>query len=159
MATAADAPSVQRCISAAFAPYREDYTPAAFADTVPSTAQVLQRIRSMHVMVASTANDATRVIGTLSALRVDLGHAHLRGMAVEPEFQGNGVAKALLSAMEAALHAQGLDRITLDVSAPLWRAQQLYERHSFRRTGRVNPFFGMLVYEYEKRLNFPMHSP
>lgn len=153
MATAADASGVHRCISAAFAPYCAEYTPAAFADTVPGTPQVLQRIRSMHVMVALTADDPARVIGTLSASRVDAGHAHLRGMAVEPAFQGKGVAKALLSAMEAEMHAQGLDRITLDVSAPLWQAQQLYERGGFRRTGCVKPFFGMLVYEYEKRLD------
>jgi ribosomal protein S18 acetylase RimI-like enzyme len=144
-------------MAAAFAPYREEYTPAAFADTIPTTAQVLKRILTMRVMVASSANDATRVLGTLSALSVDAGHAHLRGMAVAPEFQGNGVAKALLNAIERELQAQGLERITLDVAAPLRRAKQFYERNGFRRTGRVNSFFGMKVYEYEKPLSLPRH--
>jgi ribosomal protein S18 acetylase RimI-like enzyme len=145
-----DAPHIERCLYHAFDPYRNAYTPGGFDDTVPSLAAIRERIAKMLVLVA-VGDDA--VIGTLAAvIETQSQHAHLRGMAVEPNWQGRGVASALLHAMEHELRAREARRVTLGVTAPLSRAQQLYEANGFQRTGRVNSYFGMALYEYEKSL-------
>jgi hypothetical protein len=55
---------VFQCFAAAFEPYRTQYTPAAFADTVPTGEAMLLRLQQMHVLVAILAGD---VVGTISA--------------------------------------------------------------------------------------------
>src|SRR5579862_2326606 len=71
-----DASGILACLAAAFAPYRDAYTPGAFADTVP--ASLLQRMSQMTVLVAERAGE---IVGTISCSGHD---GHLRGMAVAP---------------------------------------------------------------------------
>lgn len=78
---------------------------------------------------------------------------HLRGVAVSPEWQGSGVATALLRAAENELRTNGCTFVTLDTTAPLKRATRFYEKHGFSASGRVSDFFGMPLYEYAKPLS------
>lgn len=78
---------------------------------------------------------------------------HLRGMAVLPEWQGTGVASALLAAIEAELEKRGCTASTLDTTEPLARAIGFYAGHGYSPTGRVSDFFGMKLYEYSKKLS------
>src|SRR5947207_1776255 len=64
-ATSADAARVERCLREAFEPYRGEYTPAAFADTVPSLRDVEARIATMTCLIA--CDDAGEVLGTITA--------------------------------------------------------------------------------------------
>ena len=73
-------------------------------------------------------------------------------MAVLPEFQGLGIADGLLNAAEKELRAQGCSRVTLDTTRPLLRAMRFYTRHGYTRTDRLQSFFGMPLFEYEKQL-------
>jgi putative acetyltransferase len=73
-------------------------------------------------------------------------------MAVLPEWQGSGVARALLHAAETELRKNQCERVTLDTTEPLQRAVRFYEKHGFRPSGRVSDFFGMPLYEYVKLL-------
>jgi GNAT superfamily N-acetyltransferase len=73
-------------------------------------------------------------------------------MAVQPEWQGSGVAAKLLAAIEAHLHSCGCDRITLDTTSPLEPAMKFYEKNGYRRSGNVVDFFGMSLIEYVKQL-------
>jgi len=146
-ATAADAQGVLDCLQAAFQPYRELYTPPAYADTVLAPQTVLERLRTMHLFVAVNAHG--EVIGTIGGV-ASAAEGHIRGMAVLPGWQGRGVAKALLLAVEAELLARGCVRITLDTTQPLQRAIRFYERHGYRATGAVQDFFGMQLFEYAK---------
>lgn len=82
----------------------------------------------------------------------DVTEGHLRGMAVLPEWQGGGVAEALLRAAEAELVSRNCACITLDTTEPLQRATRFYEKHGYRRSGRVSDFFGMRLHEYVKYL-------
>jgi len=155
------------CLRAAFEPFRQQYSAAALADTtlLPSTVQ--QRLASMSVFVALTPDGA--LIGTIGCHLVDpkkAGHGaapangidlakndgHIRGMAVLPEWQGKGVADALLAAVEDELRRLGCARATLDTTAPLERAIRFYARHGYRATGRVSEFYGMPLYQYAKAL-------
>ena len=148
-AVISDAPLVAACLDAAFAPNRDLYSSAAYADTVPSLEGILRRIASMRVLVAVAGN---QVAGTIAGELKERGEGHLRGMAVLPQWQGSGIAIQLLTAIEDYLHTQGCHRVTLDTTLPLQRAIRFYQSHGYRHTGVIGDFFGMPLYEYAKDL-------
>jgi ribosomal protein S18 acetylase RimI-like enzyme len=92
------------------------------------------------------------VVGTIGCTVYGDGEGHLRGMAVRPEWQGSGVAGALLEQAESHLAQSNCQRVTLDTTQPLERAVRFYEKHGYRLTGMVNDFFGMSLFEYAKVL-------
>jgi ribosomal protein S18 acetylase RimI-like enzyme len=150
-ATTADTSAVLHCLHTAFAPYREQYSPAAFADTVLTPETLLQRMKTMAILVA--VSDREKIVGTVACHVLEPDAAskkdgHIRGMAVLPGHQGSGVAERLLRAAESELRAAGCARILLDTTAPLERAIRFYEKNGFRRSGVVRDFFGMPLYEY-----------
>jgi len=143
-----DGEAIVACLAAAFAPYCNSYTPAAFADTVLDPGLVRHRLREMCVFVAVSEGN---VVGTVACTaRGEEGH--LRGMAVLPDWQGSGVASALLQAAEAEIRNKRCKRVTLNTTEPLARAIRFYARHAFTRSGRVSDFFGMPLHEWVKFL-------
>lgn len=92
-----------------------------------------------------------RIVGTLGGAAHG-SEGHLRGMAVLPEWQGRGVATALLAAIEVALEREGCTAATLDTTEPLECAVRFYTRNGYSPTGRVSEFFRMQLYEYSKKL-------
>src|SRR5215471_12507203 len=140
-----DTKAIQTCMAAAFEPYRAEYSPGAYADTVLNDEGLLHRLQQMHVLVAAIDG---KIVGTITGTP----KAHLRGMAVLPEWRGSGVAAKLLAAIETRLHAQGCQRITLNTTVPLDRARKFYEKHGYQRSGKVSDFFGMPLIEYVKEL-------
>src|SRR5262245_37764865 len=149
-ATPADAAAVPDCLRAAFEPYRGQYTPAAFEDTVLTPDTIGKRFATMTVFLAATA--AGEVVGTVARGVVRVGEGHLRGMAALPSWQGRGVAEELLNAAETELRRAGCDRVSLDTTRYLGRAMRFYEAHGFCASGRVGDFFGMELFEYVKAL-------
>ena len=149
-ATHADAYGILQCLATAFEPYRHDYTPAGFADTVLSPETIATRLSVMTLFVAQS--DTGEIIGTIGCNDNGQGEGHLRGMAVLPSLQGRGVAAALLSAAEQALKENGCQRITLDTTRPLHRAIRFYESNGYVPTGVVGDFFGMELIEYAKTI-------
>src|SRR5437763_10493565 len=150
-ATVADAHALRNCLSDAFEPYRTQYTPQAFADTVPDLDGIERRLRTMTCFVATDENGD--LAGTIAAQPVGTGEGHLRGMAVPERWQGSGVASLLLSTAENLLRDAGCTVISLDTTRPLERAIRFYERQGFAPTGRVQDFYGMPLYEYKKALS------
>jgi ribosomal protein S18 acetylase RimI-like enzyme len=144
-----DGNAILECLWAAFATYRSQYTPEAFADTVLDSETVQRRLREMRVFVAVSEG---KIVGTVGC-SVHGKRGHLRGMAVLPDWQGTAVASALLQAAEAELMASGCAYVTLGTTEPLMRAIRFYEKHGFSATGRVSDFFGMRLYEYSKSLS------
>ncbi len=140
-----DLPSMISCLSSAFEPFRELYTPEAYLHTTLNEELGRERLASMHVLVAVDSNQ--RVIGTLTWHLKGEGWGHLRGMAVLPESQGTGVAQALLDQALAALRDEGCHRVTLRTTRPLARAVHFYEKNGFRDSGVVADFHGMPVIE------------
>jgi len=143
-----DAGAILKCLAAAFEPYRAEYSPAAFADTVLDEETVHVRFLQMHVLVATASGN---VVGTISGVCHD-GEGHLRGMAVLPEWRRLGVAAKLLAAIESCLSARGCNRITLDTTLPLQAAMKFYEKNGYRRSANIADFFGMPLLEYIKQL-------
>jgi ribosomal protein S18 acetylase RimI-like enzyme len=148
-ATQADAEGILRCLEQAFALYRDSYTPLSFEDTVLTRETLAVRFTEMEILVA--AENSGQVIGTI-AYKVEGREGHVRGMAVLPEHQGSGVAEGLLSQVESELRDLHCSAITLDTTKPLRRAIRFYEKHGFRATGEIAPFFGMELLAYRKQL-------
>jgi ribosomal protein S18 acetylase RimI-like enzyme len=141
------------CLHAAFEPYRQHYSPAGFADTTLDSETIQRRMAEMSVFVAE--ENGEDVIATIAGNVVASSggeEGHIRGMAVLAEWQGQGIAELLLAAVESELRSRGCKYITLDTTAPLERAIKFYERHGYRRSGKVGDFFGMPLYEYMKSL-------
>ena len=148
-AHASDVEGILRCLQAAFAGYKNLYTPEAFADTVLDSRSLEARMQKMRVLVAVSGD---QIIGTVSGANCGDGEGHLRGMAVLPAHQGTGVARDLLAAIERWLKANGCSRVTLDTTLPLQPAMNFYERNGYRKSERITDFFGMTLIEYTKAL-------
>jgi len=144
----ADSPAILTCLLAAFTPYRSEYTPGAFADTVLSPESLHLRLQQMHVLVATVDGS---IVGTVSGVCHAL-EGHLRGMAVLPEWRGQGIATKLLAAIEGWLGSRGCRRIMLDTTQPLKAAMAFYESNGYRSSGKISNFFGMPLLEYVKQL-------
>lgn len=150
-ATPADVSGILGCLRAAFEPYRDRYTADAFADTVLTSETIHLRLAVMTVLVAVTP--AAEIVGTIGCNVVSPEEGHIRGMAVLPGWQGAGVAAQLLQAAEGELRSSHCRRVTLDTTEPLQRAMRFYERNGYRRSGKVDDFFGMPLFEYVKNLD------
>jgi len=150
VATEADVEGILQCLSAAFDPYRNKYTQEGFGDTVLDRQSLQNRMQNMRILVACLRDE---IAGTIAGAVEPKGEGHLRGMAVLPRFHRTGVAEKLLEAIEDWLRDQGCSRITLDTTEPLLAAMKFYEKHGYRRSGRVTDFFGMPLIEYEKELS------
>lgn len=149
-ADAADSQAIVECFQEAFAAYRSVYTPGAYRDTVVGPEDLENRMATMCVFVATTF--AGEVVGTVACYVVGLDEGHIRGMAVRPAWHGADVAGKLIRSVESELRDRGCTRISLDATLPLQRAMRFYEKHGFRRSGRVSDFFGMEMVEYVKTL-------
>jgi len=147
-ATAADSEAILACLRAAFAPYEGRYTPGGYEDTVLTPQSLRERLKTMSVFVAVSEGN---VIGTI-ACATSGNEGHLRGMAVDPQWLGKDIAAKLLEAAEDELRNKHCRLITLDTTHPLERARRFYEKHGYRRSGRVTDFFGMPLTEYVKTL-------
>lgn len=73
------------------------------------------------------------------ALRALALHAgEIKRMYVRPEYRGQGIAEALLSAVENFAKAQGYKELYLDTAADMIAAARLYERCGYERCERYN---------------------
>ena len=148
-ALAGEVGGVRRCLAGAFEPFRLQYTPGAFADTVPTVETIRERMRRMTVYIAVAG--AREIVGTV-ACEVEGVEGHVRGMAVQPAWQGHGIADRLLRTVESDLAAAECVRIRLGTTDPLQRAISFYRRNGFAASGKVTDFYGMPLYEYVKAL-------
>lgn len=149
-ATDEDAAQILACLRAAFEDYRQQYTTDAFVDTVLTPETFQERLVAMIVFVA--VNESGEVVGTSACNLVGPEEGHLRGMAVLPSLRGSGIAGQLLSHAEEELRGRGCTHVTLDTTEPLQRAMLFYEKHGYRRSGKISDFFGMPLVEYRKVL-------
>jgi GNAT superfamily N-acetyltransferase len=145
-----DASGILACLQAAFEPYRREYSEAGFHDTVLDADTLRARMAQMPVFVA--ARDGA-IVGTIAANVLEDREGHIRGMAVAPSCQREGVGRRLLRRALDDLTAGGCKRATLDTTEPLTRAARFYESAGFSRTGNDGDFFGMPLHEYATALD------
>jgi ribosomal protein S18 acetylase RimI-like enzyme len=125
-ATAADVPSVQRLVAAAYAKYagRMDRPPA------PVLADYHAAVRAGHVWVLGAP-----IIGVI-VLTEDDGSLLIENVAVHPSAQGRGLGRALLEFAEQQAAARGLARLTLYTNEVMVENLEIYVSLGYRETGR-----------------------
>jgi ribosomal protein S18 acetylase RimI-like enzyme len=137
-AVAGDGHAILDCLRCAFEPYRNNYTPAAFRDTVLTPGTIADRLASMSVLVAVATDGA--IVGTIASQVTGSDEGHLRGMAVLPQWQAQGVADRLLAAAERELCDRHCSRVTLDTTEPLRRAVRFLRATWVQRVGPGDGF-------------------
>jgi len=97
-----------------------------------------------------------QVVGTVGAGTGEFeGAAALTALWVDPGFRSQGVGTALVEAVTDWARNQGFSQVLLWVTEMNHKAQTLYERHGFARTGRaieVRPSQPAVEYEMTKVL-------
>jgi ribosomal protein S18 acetylase RimI-like enzyme len=126
-----DGHAIARVLAESFAEMRAQYTPAAFAATVPGPEQIDRRLSEGPVWVGLLDG---RIVATGSAV-VRADGLYVRGMGVVPEARGQAFGWRLLEVMEEFARRRGLERMYLSTTPFLRRAIRLYERYGFERTG------------------------
>ena len=87
------------------------------------------------------ARDAAGLLGYIGSQSVP-DEADMMNLAVRPDARRQGVAQALLRALEAALRENGIRSLTLEVRAGNAPAIRLYTQAGFRQVGlRKNYYF------------------
>ncbi len=82
-----------------------------------------------------------RVVGYVMAyLRPDL-EGHIMSIAVDPEYRGNGIGKALMLEVMERLVKKGAQYIGLEVRVSNERAIKLYEGLGFRKVKRIIGYY------------------
>ncbi|OTN77025.1 ribosomal-protein-alanine acetyltransferase [Enterococcus sp. 8G7_MSG3316] len=92
-----------------------------------------------HYLIKESGQPAA-LVAFLSYQQV-LDEAELFNIAVDPTYQGRGLAKALLRSFFSAVEAAGGTRIFLEVRASNLHAQALYLRTGFVIIGRRKNYY------------------
>jgi len=146
-----DAGLIHAILSEAFRPYREHYTEEAYNVTVCSVQEIIRRIDDdrFDVLVAECKN---QVVGTATINMTEKGKVYLSSMGVRPTVQGRGAGYYLLKAVEYRTGKRGCEFVSLECCEFLKMAIGLYKRMGYKRTGRKRPYYGVEVFEMQKRL-------
>ena len=148
-ATHSDAVLIAATLYGSFLAYESSYTPEAFAATVSTPEQIIERMKEGPIWVAF---ENERAIGTVSV--VLKGEAlYVRGMAVDPAARGKGIGRRLLDCAEEFAVQSGCQSLFLSTTPFLTRAILLYEHYGFQRTGEgPHDLFGTPLFTMAKIL-------
>jgi ribosomal-protein-alanine N-acetyltransferase len=102
--------------------YSHPWTPGNFIDSLRSGYQA-------QLLVAGS-----QVLGYFVAMK-GVDEVHLLNLTVAPGHQGQGWARVMLDALAVWSRGQGAQWLWLEVRVSNERAQQIYERHGYRRVG------------------------
>ncbi|WP_295529762.1 ribosomal protein S18-alanine N-acetyltransferase [uncultured Pseudacidovorax sp.] len=89
---------------------------------------------------AAPRPQADTLIGYFVAMK-GVDEVHLLNITVAPAFQHQGWAALMLTALSVWSRAQGAGWLWLEVRVSNTRAQQVYERHGFRRVGQRKGYY------------------
>lgn len=95
-----------------------------------------ERLARRNQFVAQAGD---RTCGLIGIVPVEAGRAELVSMWVRPDGRGRGVGDLLVRAALQWARDHGCPRVELWVAQENDRAERLYARHGFQRTGRVQP--------------------
>ena len=84
--------------------------------------------------------DGDVVLGYFVAMK-GVDEVHLLNITVAPQSQGRGLGHLLLQALGLWSRQQGAQWLWLEVRVSNQRAQQVYERHGFRRVGMRKSYY------------------
>lgn len=141
-ATATDIPAVLRVTTAAYAPYTGHVQPPYLQETQETVAGYLER---GGMIVAEVDGEL------VGAVRYEPHEdfVYLGWLAVAPEWQGRGIGRRLVEAVEEWTVLIGLDEVRLGVRLDLPTNHDLYRHLGYVDDGRV-PFAYDPRYSYLK---------
>jgi len=84
------------------------------------------------------ARRGAAVVGCGAVKKHAAGIAEIKRMWVTPAARGQGIARALLTALEDEARRQGYARVVLDTNKALTEAQALYRKAGYRETDPFN---------------------
>lgn len=109
------------------------------------SAQAMEELMSsagVHVLLAYFEGEGAGDVPAGFALyRLVAGEAELITLATMPDFQGRGVARALLHEMRCGLEAAGAEKLFLEVRADNLRAVKLYSDLGFEKIGKRSNYY------------------
>lgn len=153
---------------AVVAVWREASTARRSGEPVPATRE--RRLRDqMFVQDAFlvVADDNATIIGMALGMQANasdgvgppvVGLCHVSAVFVSPRRWGQGVGRSLMAFLFSQARRRGYDAAQLWTQADNRRAQLLYERLGFRRSGREHhDDLGELIVHYER--SFLEHQP
>jgi len=137
-----------RLTTADWAAYRElrlaalSDAPTAFGSTLARERSLTpeewrERLRRRSTFAARVAHGHVGMAAGIEGEKP--GHAELVGMWVHPGWRGRGVGDLLVEAVVEWAASGGHEAVTLWVSFGNDRAEALYARHGFVRTGATQP--------------------
>jgi ribosomal protein S18 acetylase RimI-like enzyme len=129
-ATLQDSDAIASVLRHAFAEFEPQYTPAAFAATVPRAAEIRARYDEGPAWVGVCCD---QIVGTVAAVLKEKG-AYVRSMAIAPDARGHGLAWQLLDHVEQFARQHDAACLFLSTTPFLFSAIRLYERYGFHRT-------------------------
>ena len=141
-ATIADAPILSRTIAAAFEQYRGKLKPesGAFRETAKGIAGELRRGAG-----AIVAERNGRVVGCVMT-KLEDGDLYFGRLSVLPAARGTGLARRLITAVEAEARRRGLAGVRLGVRVVLTENQRLFGALGYVETSReAHPGFDYLT--------------
>jgi ribosomal protein S18 acetylase RimI-like enzyme len=129
-ATLEDSDAIASVLRQAFAEFEPQYTPAAFAATVPAADEIRARFNEGPVWVGLCGD---QVVATVAAV-LKVEGTYIRSMAIAPEARGLGLATRLLEHVESFAREHHAPCLFLSTTPFLTNAIKLYERRGFHRT-------------------------
>ena len=96
------------------------------------TPQSIQEAAENHVIL--TASDNRKLIACCFLQTIE-DAIYIGKLAVEAEYQGNGIARRFVQAAQKLAIANGLKKLTLQVRVELRENQTVFERLGFNKTG------------------------
>ena len=108
--------------------YAHPWTRGNFLDSLRAGYQA-------QVLVAET-----QVLGYFVAMK-GVDEVHLLNITVAPALQGHGWGRVMLDALAVWARGQGAQWLWLEVRSSNARAQQIYERHGYRRVGERKAYY------------------
>ncbi len=148
-AASEDTEAIASLLFEAFAEFEHLYTPEGFAATALPGEEVVDRMTEGPIWIALQGG---QVVGTASAVEREDG-LYVRGMAVVPSAQGQGIGRRLLEEVESHALEAGVLRMYLSSTPFLSGAIRLYERFGFRRTDQgPRDLLGTPLFTMEKPL-------
>jgi len=127
-AKAADAPSLAKCIDAAYSVY------AGRTIELPAVSDgIAENIQHDQAWVAVLGR---QIIGGL-VLVLHEDHAVVANVAVDPSATGSGLGRALMDRAELEAQMRGLGKLKLTTHVDIQENVRLYEHLGWRETGRA----------------------
>lgn len=134
MAKASDVAAIEDVIARAFALY----IPRIGRRPAPMDGDHAARVAAGQAFVATSDETVTGVV----VLVAEPDHVHIDTVAVDPDCQGTGVGRALLTHAEDEARRLAVPEVRLSTNAKMTENLALYPRAGYDQTGRttVNGF-------------------